>query len=79
VLVHNGYFFVSDIMKHLQRTNTTRNEYGFEMVVSTDLKTDPKLEPAQMEELLREIERMTFLYEKLMKTNPLEFSASPAQ
>jgi len=45
-------------------------------VVVTDLKTDPKLEAIQQEELLREIERMIDLFEKLMKKNPLDFAQS---
>jgi hypothetical protein len=71
--VHNGYFFVNELMKHYQRTeiNNPDGDMNFELVQLTDIRTDPKLEADQIDSIKTELERMFDLYDKLMARNPL--------
>jgi hypothetical protein len=41
ILVHNGYFFVSDLMKHFERSGKAVN-------IISDIKSDPKLDEEQV-------------------------------
>ena len=79
ILVHNGYFYVTELMKHFQRTEISQAErqegqLPFEIVQVSDIKTDPKLDTEQVESVIRELERMYDLYDQLMAKNPLHFS-----
>ena len=68
ILVHNGYFFVADIMKHYDVS-----EEG-DIVQTTDIKSDPKLDSEQLEALRAELVRMHAVYNELMSSNPFDFT-----
>lgn len=52
ILVHNGYFFVADIMKHFHKISkkdrppgtASSNNLDFEIELIHDIKTDPSLD-----------------------------------
>lgn len=64
----------AQISKYVQDPCAINTRLDYEFELSTDLKTDPKLDSEQIESIARELERMNDLYEKLMLMKPLEFS-----
>ena len=78
--MHNGYFTLADIMKHfeyqdqeketLEKEATMTHEDELNIVQTSELITEPKLDAESIEALARELDRVNHYYNDILKNDP---------